>query len=219
MKKTLVTICSATMLLFACNSNNADNTKDVSNDTAASTETAKDEKWVPVDSATMMKVWMDYSTPGDAHKMLAKSDGKWNVETTMWMEADKPPMTSTGESTNKMVMGGRYQMGEFKGNMMGMPFEGMSITGYDNHKKKYVSTWIDNTSTGVMTMEGTWDDATKTMTMEGKMEDIYREGKYCEMKEVFKIIDDDHHVMEMYGPDNKTGKQFKTMEIKYTRKK
>lgn len=219
MKKTLITICSATMLLFACNSNNADNTKDVSKDTTATSTENKDEKWVPVDSATAMKAWMDFATPGEAHKALAKSDGNWTCETTMWMEADKPPMTSTGESTNKMIMGGRYQMGEFKGNMMGMPFEGMSITGYDNHKKKYVSTWIDNMGTGIMHMEGTWDDATKTMTMEGKMEDITREGKYCEMKETFKMVDDDHMVMEMYGPDPKTGKQYKTMEIKYTRKK
>jgi len=33
-----------------------------------------------------------------------------------------------------------------------------------------------------------------------------------------KIADADHHVMEMWGPDP-TGKQFKTMEIRYTRKK
>jgi hypothetical protein len=39
------------------------------------------------------------------------------------------------------------------------------------------------------------------------------------MKETFKMVDDDHMVMEMFGPDPKTGKQYKTMEIKYTRKK
>ena len=33
------------------------------------------------------------------------------------------------------------------------------------------------------------------------------------------VVDDDHHTMEMYGPDPATGKQFKTMEIKFTRKK
>jgi hypothetical protein len=220
MKKTLITICSATVLFAACN-NAGDASKTTSADsvTATTTEPTKDEKWVPVDSATAMKAWMDFATPGEQHKALAKSDGKWTAETSMWMEPDKPAMTSTGESTNKMILGGRYQMSEHKGSFMGMPFEGVAITGYDNHKKKYVSTWIDNMGTGIMQMEGTWDDGTKTMTMEGKMEDITREGKYCEMKETLKMVDDDHMVMEMYGPDNKTGKQYKTMEIKYTRKK
>ena len=32
--------------------------------------------------------------------------------------------------------------------MMGMPFEGIGRTGYDNVTGKYWSTWIDNMSTG-----------------------------------------------------------------------
>ena len=41
--------------------------------------------------------------------------------------------------------------------------------------------------------------------------------KEVDFKEVFKPIDNNFQVMEMYapGPD---GKEFKTMEIKYTRK-
>ena len=33
------------------------------------------------------------------------------------------------------------------------------------------------------------------------------------------IVDDITHIMEMYGPDVKTGKQYKSMQIKFTRKK
>jgi len=119
---------------------------------------------------------------------------------------------------NKMVMDGRYQVSEAKGNMMGMPFHGMSTTGYDNHKKVFMSTWIDNMGTGVMKMEGPWDEATKSLTLTGKMIDPST-GRECEFKEVYKIIDDNNQVMEMYGPDPRTGKQFKNMEIKLTRKK
>jgi hypothetical protein len=32
-------------------------------------------------------------------------------------------------------------------------------------------------------------------------------------------VDDDTQIMEMYGPDPKTGKEFKTMTIKFTRNK
>ena len=69
-----------------------------------------------------------------------------------------------------------------------------------------------------MMMEGTWDDATKTITSKGKMV-CSANGKEMEMREVFKIVDDNTQVMEMYGPDMKTGKEYKTMKIKYTRKK
>jgi len=218
MKRNLLYICAATLLLNACT--NAEKPKEETTTTVSSSDTgaAKTDEWVPVDSATATKAWMEYATPGEAHKALAKSDGVWTGETTMWMGIDAPPMTSTSTSTNKMVMGGRYQLSEFKGNFMGMPFEGMSITAYDNYKKKYISTWIDNMGTGIMKMEGTWDEASKSMAMTGKMTDPAT-GKECDMREVFRMVDNDHQVMEMYGPDPKTGKEYKTMEIKLTRKK
>lgn len=182
-------------------------------------KTTNPEEWKPVDSATATKAWMDYATPGDMHKMLAKSDGTWTGENTMWMENGKKPTTSTSEANNKMIFDGRYQLSEHKGNFMGMPFEGMSITGYDNAKKKFVSTWIDNMGTGIMSMEGDWNPSTKSIEFKGKMTDPTRPGKDCEVREIYTFVDDNTQKMEMFGPDAKTGKEFKTMEIKFTRKK
>ena len=39
--------------------------------------------------------------------------------------------------------------------MMGQPFSGVGIDGYDNLRKKYVTTWIDTMGTGIFSMEGT----------------------------------------------------------------
>jgi hypothetical protein len=50
--------------------------------------------------------------------------------------------------TNTMILGGRYQQSMIKGNMMGMPFEGMGLLGYDNAQKLFYSTWVDNMGTG-----------------------------------------------------------------------
>ena len=101
--------------------------------------------------------------------------------------------------------------------MMGMPFEGMSTVAYDNAKKIFISTWIDNMGTGLSTMEGTWDEGSKAVNSKGKMFEP-SVGKELTMREVFKIIDDNTQTMEMYKPAP-DGKEFKTMEIKYTRKK
>ena len=171
----------------------------------------------PLDSATMMKNMQDYSTPGDPHKMLAKANGTWNTEMTIWMAPGAPPMTSKMTAVNTMTMGGRYQETAATGKMMGTTFLGHSVTGYDNAKKVIVSSWIDNMGTGIMKLEGPWDEATKTITLTGKAVDAstMKEAKY---KQTFKIVDDNTQTMEMYvpGPD---GKEYKMMEIKYTRKK
>ena len=220
MKRITLTICAAAFLLASCGDDQKpDEAINANATTSATTDSKpKEEAWVAVDSATAMKAMMDYATPGESHKMLAKSNGTWNGEVTMWMAPDAPPSTSKMTMVNKMVMDGRYQVSEAKGNMMGMPFNGMSTTGYDNHKKVFMSTWIDNFGTGIMKMEGPWDEATKSTTLTGRMIDPST-GRECDFKEVYKIIDDNNQLMEMYGPDPQTGKQFKTMEIKLTRKK
>lgn len=169
------------------------------------------------DSAAMMKAWQNYMTPGEPHKMLAKSNGNWNGDVTMWMAPGTVPVKSKATCENKMIMNGLYQQSMHKGDMMGMPFEGISTVGYDNAKKVFVSSWIDNMGSGIMNMEGPWDGASKSMTMKGICTDPMT-GKTMAVRETFKIVDDNTQVMEMFmpGPD---GKEFKTMEIKFTRAK
>jgi hypothetical protein len=219
MKRIIIVFCTA-FFLFACNSgeNTGAKTEEPKMDSTTADSKAKPDEWVPVDSATAMKTMMEAGTPGQQHAMLAKGDGKWTAETTMWMAPDAPPMKAKSSAVNKMVMGGRYQQTSFKGDFMGMPFEGSSTTGYDNAKKVFFTTWMDNMSTALMNMEGTWDDTAKSINFKGKMI-CPANGKECEMREVYKIVDDNTHVMEMYGPDMKTGKEYKSMEIKFTRSK
>lgn len=178
----------------------------------------KETAFVPVDSATAMKNWTIFMTPGDMQKMIVSWDGKWNTEISSWMSPDAPPEKSTGTSINKSVLGGRYQESVHTSTMMGMPFEGHGTLGYDNAKKTFVSSWIDNFGTGIIKLEGSWDAATKSITMKGMCTDP-SSGKDCEMKEIFKVVDDNTHVMEMYGPNPKDGKEMKMMEMKFSRAK
>jgi Protein of unknown function (DUF1579) len=163
-----------------------------------------------------MKAWQDYMTPGEVHKMMAAANGEWNGAVTMWMDPKAPPTQSTGTVTNEMIMGGRYQLSKTTSTMMGMPFEGMSLLGYDNAKKVFTTTWIDNVGTGTMTLEGTWTAATKSIEFKGKAVDPMT-GRDMAVKEVVKFIDNDTQEMQMYEMRN--GAEIKTMEIKYTRKK
>jgi hypothetical protein len=217
MKRMILTVCAAAILLFACN--NEQKKEATASETASDSMSKKEEAWVPVDSATMMKNMMEYGKPGPMHQMLASWNGTWKGETTFWEYEGATPKKSTGTAVNTMILGGKYQSSKHSGDMMGMPFEGMNIVGYDNATKKFTSSWIDNWSTGIMNMSGDWDESSKTLTLGGKTPDINRPGKECSLKEVIKVIDANTQQMEMYGPDPKTGKEFKMMEIKMTRSK
>jgi hypothetical protein len=218
MKLLSITTCALMLTLAACN--NAADTKTTGTDTAApataDTSTAA-AATPPPDSATMMKNWQAYMTPGDMHKMMASWSGTWTGDVSMWMKPGEAPMKSTGVATNTMAMNGLYQVSKHKGMMMGMPFEGMGTLAFDNIKKAFVNTWIDNMGSGIMKMEGPWDEATKTLTLTGTMVDPMT-GKDCTMKETLKVVDANTQVMEMYGP-GPDGKEFKTMEITLKRKK
>ena len=194
MKQFTITICTAFLLAFAF---------------SAHAQMA--------DSATMMKNWMNYMTPSKEHKMMESWKGTWTGEISMWMSPGAPPTTSTGTATNTMLLGGRYQQSSYKSMFNNMPFEGMSTLAFDNAKKVFISTWIDNMGTGIMIGEGPWDEATKTITLKGNMVDPTT-GNNVAFREAYKIIDNDHQMMEMFvsGPD---GNEMKTMEVKYTRKK
>uniref|UniRef100_UPI0026104789 DUF1579 family protein n=1 Tax=uncultured Chryseobacterium sp. TaxID=259322 RepID=UPI0026104789 len=58
----------------------------------------------------------------------------------------------------------------------------------------------------------------KSIEFKGKMTDPTRPGKDCDIREIYSFVDDNTQKLEMFGPDPKTGKEMKTMEIKFTRK-
>jgi len=188
--------------------------------TATTTTTAPAQP--SADMQEMMKVMMEMGKVGENHKILAEMAGNWTYTSKMWMDASSPPQESKGTATRKAIMEGRYfiadHIGKFKmpgadGKMMDVNFKGMAIEGYDNAKKKFVSSWIDNMSTMIMNSEGTYDAATKTFTYNAECEMM--PGKMTKIREVIKVVDKDHHLFEWY--DNSRGAEAKTMEISYTR--
>ena len=166
----------------------------------------------------MMKKWMEYATPGENHKYLEYFVGKWEIISKIRMQPGTEPQVSKGENESKMILGGRYLKSYLKGSMMGMPFEGVALTGYDNFKKKFVTIWFDSMGTGFYETSGTLDKTSKTRTETGLWDDFMTGGK-SKVKWETKIIDDNKYQFDMYGPDPKTGKEFKSGEIIYTRKK
>jgi hypothetical protein len=150
--------------------------------------------------------------PGPEHEVLKKSVGTWDATVEMCDPTGAPVSTSKGVETNALSLGGLWLVSDFRGEMMGQPFQGHGVSGYDPVKKKYVGTWVDSMSVGLATMEGTWDPKTNTMTE--WMEGPDPSGKVSKMKAVSEWKDDSTRVFSMY----EEGKDKPSMRITYKKK-
>lgn len=170
------------------------------------------------DPDAMMKEWARMNGPSESHKIFGKYVGKWTATTTMWMDPSAPPAVEKGGTSEfSLMMDGRFLAQKMSSSMMGMPFEGFGTTGYDNFRKEYVSTWIDNISTATMKMTGTMKDA-DTLEMTGLMDEPMTGEKDKKVRSTETWTDENHFVWAMY--DNIPGKgEVKVMEINYARAK
>jgi len=177
---------------------------------------AKDKKHEKqMDQQAEMEAYMKLATPGEPHKLFATLAGSWTTTTKEWMEPGKPPTESTGTAEMKMLLDGRFLYQEYTSQMMGQPFSGIGIDGYDNLRKKYVTTWIDTWGTGIFQMEGTASPDGKTITLNGRHDEPG--GGHMTHRAVWKIVDGDTQTFDMYGT-HQGGKEMKVLEITYNRK-
>ncbi len=176
-----------------------------------------DAAQAPAMDEAMMAKFKEYSTPNENHGVLNALVGDWTYSSKHWASPASPAEESTGTAQAKWVMDGRFVEQTVQGSMMGQPFNGVSLTGYDNAGKEYQSVWYDNMGTGMMTTSGTYDAATKTLTQAGTFNCPMR-GNNMPVRWVTKIKDENTYSFEMWSPDE-TGKDFLGMEIVYTRAK
>ncbi|HVT15670.1 MAG TPA: DUF1579 domain-containing protein [Thermoanaerobaculia bacterium] len=159
----------------------------------------------------MMQEYMKLAAPGEHHKRLDTMAGKWKTSITSWMAPGKPPTESAGAMEASWVLGGRFMETHYTGNFMGMPFEGRGLDGYDNVTHQYVSNWIDNMGTMMMSSTGTCDDPCKVLTMKSEGIDPITHQKMT-TRGVTTFVDNNTFKMEMFEvlPD---GKEMKVMEL------
>ena len=154
-----------------------------------------------------------------AYKVLAMEEGVWDAEITMMMPgADGKVETSTskGVETNRMLAG-KWLISDFKGEMFGTTFEGHGTNGYDAKKNKYVATWVDTMSVRIDTLEGTYDEKTKTLTLNSDSE--APDGKPMKMRLETQFNDDGTRTFSLYAQADGQKEFSKGMEIKYTKRK
>lgn len=161
-----------------------------------------------------MKQMMALAQPGEHHKAMDRLVGDWKTSVKMYM-GSADPTTSIGSASYQWILGGRYMQEKHTGNIGGMPFEGLGITGYDNAKDEYFNVWFDNMGTGVMHLTGHRSDDGDGITFMGTTFDPMLK-KDTTVREEIRWQDDRHFTFTMYmpvlGPGGES-KESKVMEM------
>jgi len=167
-----------------------------------------------MDMQKMMEIYKKAGTPGEPHKMLAKLEGSWTTR-SIGFEGGKKAMESIGLCEQKLILGGHYLQQTYTGDMMGVPYTGISIMGYNNHTKKYESIWIDTMSTATYFFVGKASEDGRTITQKSSYDDPVRGP--ADWRTVTRVKDDHTLEFEMYITP-KGGKKEKMMEMTISRK-
>lgn len=163
---------------------------------------------------------MTFPKPTKHHAILKQDIGVWDAEILMWEPGSKgEPTRSKGVERNRVMGDGMWLISNFEGTYAGMPFTGHGVTGYDPIKKKYIGTWVDSFTPHMMTLEGTYDAKTKTLTTFTE----WREpgsGKIVKGKNVAQYKQDGTRVFTMYMAAPGGGDPYvKVMQMTYHRRK
>ena len=170
----------------------------------------------PMDSPEMQAM-MAAMSPGPEHKLLARMVGDWTFTNKMWMDPSAPPAEGSGTMHAETILGGRYVHAIWKGNFMGMPFEGHGTEGYDNLTKKYVSSWVDNMSTAIMYSTGTCEQNGKVCTSTSAEMLDPMTGKMTSARSIVTWTGDNSFTLVMYMKPA-GGTEVKSMEMTVTKK-
>jgi hypothetical protein len=169
------------------------------------------------DQQKAVEMYMKLGAVGEHHAYLKQLVGEWKVSVSMWMFPGSPPTPSQTRAKGELILGGRFLRMTHNGSMMGQPFEGVQTLGYDNFLNKYVSLWVDNTSTSFYLTTGSLDPATKILTEEGVWPDPMSGGK-VKIRNVTKWLGPDEFRYETYMT-LPNGTEFKSMEERAVRLK
>lgn len=169
----------------------------------------------PLDAESVERLNFNYRTPGEMHQMLSQSIGAWAEEIVMWTAPESDSIKDNIICESNMILNGLFLETKHSGVLNSMPFEGISIMGYDNSRRVFVSTWLDNFGSGVTYMEGSWNEKQTAIVFTGKTTDPLT-GKQKNVRQILKVVDDFTQTMEMYSELN--GKEYKSMAITLTRR-
>jgi hypothetical protein len=157
-----------------------------------------------------------YAMPSLHHRVLDRLAGAWNATIRYSPKAGAEPVETKGTSTRKWILGGRFLLEELDGGNLALPFGGLGLFGYDAFEQQYTSAWVDSLNTAILTNLGRYDKTNEVVSFTGQYKDPWTGTKQPE-RGLIRFADKDRHSLELFLT-NGEGKEFKMMEIVYSRR-
>lgn len=166
--------------------------------------------------------WIALGKPGPSHRLLNMFVGTWNTRTTMY-GTDVDPQTGIADSTSTSVhrgkaktswtLGNRFVREEFEGEMLGVPFQGFGLMGYDNGARRFTNMWVDSLATSMMNAQGKYFAEENRFEFVGRVYDPLISAER-NVRTTIAIISPREYLVTTYEPSPK-GQEMKTLEIRY----
>lgn len=168
--------------------------------------------------AQMQEAMKKATSLGEHHQALGELIGDWDVEIALVMPG-VPSQSSKGSASYSWLIEGRWLGQKVKGTMMGMPYEGFSVIGYDGYAKNHVVASVSSMDTAMNVARGVVVDPEHKVTAVYGTLDEYTTGELAKpFKVITRIIDKDRHVVEVW--DLGIGEAgAKVLEFRYRRDK
>jgi hypothetical protein len=144
--------------------------------------------------------------------VLLQDVGEWDAIVKCAVPG-QPAAEEKGTEKVTAICNGRWLWSDFKGQMMGQPFQGHGLVGFDADKKQYVSLWFDSMSPTFALTTGTFDAAGKTGNFAGDC--VCPEGKPMTIQQVLTRKGEGTRNNQMKFV---SGGETTTMEITYQRR-
>ena len=160
-----------------------------------------------------MQRWEECVTPGAMHKQLERFLGTWTTEAHA--TGLSGPEGEKGTSEWAWLFEGRFIQQTWKADVMGVPSGGQVTIGYDNFKRKFVTSDVNTFQTALLTSEGNFDAGGDTLITYGFTDspitgECDRLAKY-----VWRFEGPDKFTFELHDPS--AGEQSKVLDVVYTR--
>jgi hypothetical protein len=150
------------------------------------------------------------------HKLLAKYAGTWDAELSVSEVPGQPASKSAGKAVARLTGGGLWLVTDFDATLMGAPFSGHEVLGYDASLKHYVITWVDSMGTSMTTGQLDFDAAAKSLGGDLHGRDPSGAEMNWRQTDVWKDDNTREWTMFMKGPD---GNESAAIQITYKRHK
>jgi hypothetical protein len=160
--------------------------------------------------------WAALSKPGPSHQLLDVFAGAWDVKITFWSQPNGQPQDSHGSSQLSWILGNRFLKEDFEGDVLGEQYQGLGLMGYDAASRRFTTVWIDSLNTTVAVQKGKFFPEENTFDLTGEVYDPML-GHNKTTQSQIRVNSPDSYTVTMTDKAS-NGKQYKSLEIQYTRK-